>query len=1089
MSSRKLRNLFVRFLAVTCFLFLIGSAVHAQSSTTGAIGVIVIDPQAKSVVGAEVVARLASINFNSPKMLTDSSGRALIPNLAPGIYELGVTAPNFAAFKTNEIIVEVGRVTSVEVSLGLAGQAISTTVTAEAPVINAERSEFSTNINMNSVTNLPINGRRWSSYVLATPAAVLDGTFGLISFRGISGLLNNSTVDGADNNQAFFAEEKGRTRLPYSTSQQSIQEFQVNTSTYSAEFGRSAGGVVNAITKSGTNNYHGTLFFLDRDNAIGAAFNPFARASVLVGGVFTSVPIKPVDTRYQYGGDVGGYIFKDKLFWYFSFDGQNRNFPLTSIPTSPAVFFGGITVAAPPPPPVGTNQCGLNANAVGPGGVPWNSGSTEGQQLFCRGITQGQSDAALTFVQSLTGVVPRTGNQTIYFPKLDWKVNHSNTLTFQFNRLRWNSLEGIQTGPTVANGIDSIGSDYVKADTSITTLTTLFSPTVSNQLRFMYGRDFEFEFSDPPIAGEPVSSQGKSPAVSIGGSASFSFGKPTFLDRRAFPDEHHYQWSDTLSISKGKHFLRFGADVNRVNDVNDNLFQEGGSYSYPSRVNFITDHAASLNALNGGKLCGTLTAGVATSTFPCYTSFNQGFGPTKFIFTTWDYAFFIQDDWRVSSRFTLNMGIRWEWEKMPSPQLPNNSILLTGKFPNNLDNYGPRLGFAWDLTGRGKTVIRAGSGVYYGRIINSTISNAITNTANPLAQLSLQLLPAAAGAPIYPNVLSAAAGSASVSDAVMFDAGAHNPRVYEYDAVFEHEIMTNTVISVSYIGSAGHDLPIFTDRNLPAPSSRLWSIIGGPLNGQTFTLPVYLGSRPNTSFGRFTTILTNVVSHYNAMAVQFNRRMTKGLQFQMSYTLAKSTDSGQSSQTFTSANNVLDPNNPGLNVGPTNFDIRHRFVASAVWQPQYWDKSSPFVRALLSNWTLAPVVYFQTGVPLSPSVSGNFPSGATSTGLLGAGGVNRAPFDLRNSARLPRTSNVDLRLARTFNFGERMHVDLFAETFNLFNHVNYTAATTTHYTTGGTNAAPTLTFNSTTFLALTNANNGTLGPTQRLFQFGGRFYF
>ena len=627
MSSKQIRTFFVRFLAVTSLLVLFGAAIHAQSSTTGAIGGGVADPQSKVIEGATVTARNVATNSSSLPMKTDSSGRFLISNLQPGLYELMVSAANFAAYKQTEIVVEVGRVTTIDVSLGLAGQAVTTVVTGEAPVINAEKSEFSTNINMTSVTNLPINGRRWSSYVLATPGVVGDGTFGLISFRGISGLLNNNTVDGADNNQAFFSEEKGRTRLPYSTSQQSIQEFQVNTSAYSAEYGRSAGGVVNAITKSGSNTFHGTLFLFDRDNAIGAAFNPFTRANVLVGGVFTNVPLKPPDARYQYGGDVGGYIFKDKVFWYFSFDGQNRNFPLTSIPTSPSVFFGGITVAAPPAPPVGTQQCGLAGNAVGPAGVPWNSGSTEGQQLFCRGISQGQSDATLAFLSSLTGQVPRTGNQTIFFPKLDWKITSGNTLTFQFNRLRWNSLEGIQTGATVANGIDSIGSDFVKADTSITTLTSSISPTMTNMLRFMYGRDFEFEFSDPPIAGEPVSAQGKSPNISIGGAASFSFGKPGFLDRRAQPDEHHYEWSDTLSISKGKHFLKFGTDIERINDITDNLNNEGGVYNYPSRVAFITDYTATLAAINGGKLCGTITGGVASATFPCYSSFQQGVGP------------------------------------------------------------------------------------------------------------------------------------------------------------------------------------------------------------------------------------------------------------------------------------------------------------------------------------------------------------------------------------------------------------------------------------------------------------------------------
>ena len=152
---------------------------------------------------------------------------------------------------------------------------------AEAPVINTKQQDFSSNINQTSINELPINGRRWSNFALLTPGAVPDGTFGLISFRGISGLLNNNTIDGGDNNQAFFAEERGRTRISYSISQAAIREFQVNTSSYSAEYGRSAGGVVNAVTKSGTNEFHGDVFYYQRNNKWGAR-NPLATNSVLV---------------------------------------------------------------------------------------------------------------------------------------------------------------------------------------------------------------------------------------------------------------------------------------------------------------------------------------------------------------------------------------------------------------------------------------------------------------------------------------------------------------------------------------------------------------------------------------------------------------------------------------------------------------------------------------------------------------------------------------------------------------------------------------------------------------------------------------
>ena len=163
-------------------------------------------------------------------------------------------------------------------------------------------------------------------FVLLTPGVVPDGGFGLLSFRGISGLLNNNTVDGGDNNNAFYSEERGRTRISYVVSQASIREFQVNTSNYSAEYGRAAGGVINTVTQSGSNDFHGSLFYYLRDNKFGAT-NPTTSRTVLVNGVVRQEIFKPEDKRQQFGGSIGGRIIKDKLFFFFTYDQQKRDFP------------------------------------------------------------------------------------------------------------------------------------------------------------------------------------------------------------------------------------------------------------------------------------------------------------------------------------------------------------------------------------------------------------------------------------------------------------------------------------------------------------------------------------------------------------------------------------------------------------------------------------------------------------------------------------------------------------------------------------------------------------------------------------------
>ncbi|PYU08925.1 MAG: hypothetical protein DMG33_00180, partial [Acidobacteria bacterium] len=701
----------VRFLAILLAVFGILPPTRdsqAQSTTDGAVGGTVTDQSGAVVPNASVAAKNLGTGSSSAGT-TDGSGRFLIIHLQPGTFSIEITATGFAGFKATSITVEVGRVTGIDATLNVKAQTETVVATAEAPVITTDRADLTSNINDISINNLPINGRRWSTFALGTPGAVPDGGFGLVSFRGVSGLLNNNTVDGGDNNQAFFAEEKGRTRISYSISESSIREFQVNTSNYSAEYGRSAGGVVNAVTKSGTNRMHGEAFWFYRSSDFGA-FNPFQTIVPRPPAPSTPIPVKPEDKRHQFGGNIGGPIIKDKLFFFFNADQQKRNFPGVANASSPAAFFAPITVAAP-----------TTCTPLPPATL------TEGQTLFCRGITQAQTDQALGFLQSLTGVVPRTGDQLLLFPKIDWNIDAKHHLSLEYNRMRWSSPAGIQTGGVVFRGQESFGNDFVKDDTAIARLVSTLTPTMINEFRFQYGRDFEFENTQGPIAGEPVSFKGISPQITISGSAGIVFGKPNFLDRRAFPDEHSYELADTFSISRGKHLFKFGADIIRFHDLNDNLFQESGAYTYSKRVDFISDYVAAVNNFPQ-PACTTTAPGGTPVPVPCYSNFNQGFGPTAFEFTTLDYGLFAQDDWRILPRLTLNLGLRWDYEKLPDPQIPNTLLPATSGFPSDKNNLGPRAGFAWDLTGRGKSVVRGGYGIYYGRIINSTISNAITNT-------------------------------------------------------------------------------------------------------------------------------------------------------------------------------------------------------------------------------------------------------------------------------------------------------------------------------------------------------------------------
>ncbi|MCA1624865.1 MAG: TonB-dependent receptor, partial [Acidobacteria bacterium] len=1005
----------------------------------------VTDPQGAILPNATVT--VTNVGTNQVETATaDEDGGYRFSNLQPGTYTLGVSASGFANFTLERVVVEVGQVTTVDVPLGVSGTTATVEVTAEAPIINTNQQDFSNNINQTSINELPINGRRASNFVLLTPGVVPDGNFGLISFRGISGLLNNSTVDGGDNNQAFFSEERGRTRISSSISQDAVREFQVNTSNYSAEFGRAAGGVVNTVTKSGTNEFHGSAFYYLRDNKFGAR-NAFSFQTIATPSGNQIIGLKPEDRRHQFGGSLGGPIIKDKLFFFFSYDQQKRNFPGVAAPSS-LTFFNPITVSAP-----------TNCSA---------SGLTPGQILSCRSVTQTQVNAGMNFLLSLTGEVPRKADQTLILPKIDWVINSRNTFSVVYNRLRAESPAGVQSQAVVTRGIASFGDDFVTLDTLNARLNSTISPSIINEARFQYSRDLEQQFGQPPAPGEPTTANGFSPSVSIGGGG-FTFGQPNFLNRAAYPDERRIQFADSVTFIKGRHTVKFGGDFNHVSDLLDNLFQNAGVYSYNNITDFLSDYANPAQKR--------------------YTSFSQGFGPSAFKFSTRDYNAFFQDDFRITPRLTLNFGLRYEYEQVPEPQIANPLVPRTSQFPSDKNNFGPRVGFAIDATGDGNTSVRGGYGIYYGRLINSTISNAITNTGVAEGQRQITLRPNDAGSPTYPNILTAPpAATGSAGDIVVFKNNFQLPMIHQMDVIFERVIARNTAVSVSGLLSIGRHLPTFVDTNLPFPTGlTTYTFNGGPFDGQTLTIPRYVGPRPDTRFGRITEIRDTIYSEYYGLVLQANRRLTRGLQFQVNYTFSKARDTGQISQTFTTGNVPLDPNNLDYEFGTSNLDIPHRFVASAVYSPGTLfglGRGSNFGRAIFGGFSIAPIVTIQSGRPYSAGVSGNAPS-ATSTGIFGAGGFNRLPNIERNSFRAPHVVNVDLRISRRFRFTETMNLEILAEGFNIFNRLNVTGVGTNAYSIP--NNTTTLNFNQTTFGIPDEAGNSIF--RERQIQFAARFQF
>ncbi len=1014
------------------FLFLLFSiSAMAQSSTTGSITGTVLDPSNAVVANARVTVVNTGTGEQS-STITGMQGEFRMVSLEPGTYSVTVEALTFAGYKA-QVVVEVGRVTGLEAVLSLASRPVTVEVTS-VPVVNTQQQDFSNNVGELSINELPINGRRWSNFALLTPGAAPDGNFGLISFRGISGLLNNSTVDGGDNNQAFFSEERGRTRASYVVSQASVREFQVNTSNFSAEYGRAAGAVINSVTKSGTNELHGQLFYYIRDNELGAT-NPFSFAPTRdPSGSLISTRVKPQDRRQQFGAAFGGPIIKDKLFYFFTWDQQKRNFPAIAAASQPTDFYA---------PPTNTELTRLKAV------LPKGATTADAQAAWNQGMT---------YLTSFLGVAPRTGDQLILFPRLDYEISDRHTLMLSYNRVRWSSPTGVQSQPVVNRGIASFGNDGVKVDSFVTRLVSTFGNSISNELRFSYGRDFEYELPQAPAPGEPTTGPfGNSPSISVASaSMGFTFGMPSSLPRAALPDERRVQIADTVTWMKGKHLIKAGFDVSRVSDFMDNLYNTGGSYYYSYVDSFIADYTQWQHWNDPAYL----------KTNRGYSSFSRGFGDSAWKFRTLDVAYYLQDDWRAFPTVTLSFGLRYEKETLPAVQAANPLIPQTQKFPSDGNNFGPRVGFAWDIFGDGRTSLRGGYGLYYGRISNSTISSALNNTGIRAAQRAYTFCSTVsstclAQGPIFPAVPAADpfdSGNGG-GDVAYFSPTMQNPQIQQADLVLEREVAPNTVISASYLLSLGRELPNFIDQNLdPASLQNVTYKFGpdyygnhGPFDGQTLTVPV-VTRRLNPNFEQMTQITSNVNSSYNALVLQMNRRMTKGLQFRLNYTWSHSLDNGQNSQTFVTGNNTVMPfpltytlngktvtlSNPDY--GSSTFDMRQRLTASFFWIPSQFRNSGRIIKAVLDNWAIAPVIHISTGRAFTEYIGGNAPIDTCPAclGFMGTNGVDRLPFLSRNSFRFPNTQNVDLRLSKRFYLGEKRRIEFMAEAFNVFNHMNVT---------------------------------------------------
>jgi len=649
--------------------------------------------------------------------------------------------------------------------------------------------------------------------------------------------------------------------------------------------------------------------------------------------------------------------------------------------------------------------------------------------------TAAQCSAINALLPRFFGALPRNAAQDIGLGRLDYHLNDNNTLSASFNFMHFNAPDGLEqtlVASTTGQGVNSNGNDYGRVRNGKFSWTSVITPSLVNEFRYGLNTDLEGDNPNPALNGALGLLDVSAAAVTL--------GAINYLPR-VEPNETRNEFADNLAWVKGRHIFKVGLDFDTVSDYSYFIQNLNGAYTYQNVTNFALDFTGN-------------TTGAKD-----WQSYTQTFGNPALNTRINQYGFYGEDQWRVTSKLTATIGLRYEYSQLPQPTACNQIYTQTCHINSPGNEVMPRIGLAYRLND--KTVLRAGYGIFYDRVAGATLQDLFENNGVTTQSISLSATQAAqlAAGPVFPNILSTPTvglGSSNIQFA------APNWKVpYSEQGTFavERQITHDIGITASYIWSRGVQLYSERDLNLPPLGSTTFTYtIDDQNNNQvgTYTTPIYTGARPDSRFGAITQDENGVTSFYSAATLQVNKRFSHGLLGLISYTWSHEYDDGQGYGQATqnlflsNADAWLYNGNYKADKGDGLEDQPHRLAISWVWNPTFTHSTSAFAKYFVNNWQLSSITTINSSRPYgSPTVrvtdtpvAGMF----SNFNLDGSGLSSRVPFWGVDSVWQPASYREDVRLSKLLPVGERYKLYLSFEVFNVSNSWSPTSMTEQAFT-------------------------------------------